>query len=520
MSSAGRNPLMMLSIMLSAIVYTLDSTIAAVALPQMQGAFSATQDQIAWVLTSYIVTAAVFTPISGYLATRFGMRSMFLLCVGGFTVSSVMCGLSMSLDEMVLFRVLQGATGAALIPLSQAAILQAYSPAEYGRGMALFGVGVMLGPILGPTLGGWLIDVASWRWVFLINVPVGIVAMTGIAASMPAHTPDGEVRRFDWLGFSFLGLSIGSLQLMLDRGNSLSWFESLEIQVEALAAVLFGYLFLAQTFLKAQPLIDLKIFRNWNFSVSMLLSFTVGFNMMATMALLPPLMQNLLGYPVLVTGMILAPRGVGTMISMFVVGRLLTVMDARILILSGLAINTLAIAIMSTFDQNVTPGMLAWTGVIQGVGMGLMFVPMSSIAFSTLKPEFRNDGTALYSMGRNLGSSIGISILMGMLGVYVRENRSHLVDFVSPYNRALVDAMPGLMGPDPQSALGTLDGLVQQQAVMLGYLDDFRLMVAVSVISVPLVLMLRPLAGAGAPAEPTEAPDRTPASSGHAASSP
>jgi DHA2 family multidrug resistance protein len=483
---------MMFSVMLSAVVYTLDSTIAAVALPQMQGTFSAAQDQIAWVLTSYIVASAIFTPVAGYLATRFGMRSMFLLCVGGFTASSVMCGLSMNLEEIVFFRVIQGAIGAALIPLSQASILHAYPPEEYGRGMALFGVGVMLGPILGPTLGGWLIDVSNWRWVFLINLPVGIIAMAGVFVSMPAHESEGPTRPFDWLGFIFLAISIGSLQLMLDRGNSLGWFESLEIQVEAFAACLFLYMFLAQTFLKDKPFVDLRLFRDWNFTISMLLSFSMGFTLMATMAILPPFMQNELNYPVLMAGILLAPRGVGTMISMFVVGRLLAVMDARILIMAGLVTNAVAIGIMSTFDQNVTPAMMAQTGVIQGIGMGLMFVPMSSVAFSTLDPQFRNDGTALYSMGRNLGSSIGISILMGMLGVYLRENRSHLVEHISPYNSALREVVPTLMGPSPERGLEILNGLVQQQAVMLAYLDDFRLMVVISVISVPLVLMLRP----------------------------
>lgn len=487
-----RNPLMMFSIMLSSVVYTLDSTIAAVALPQMQGTFSASQDQIAWVLTSYIVASAIFTPVAGYLATRFGMRSMFLFCVGCFTAASVLCGLSMNLEEMVFFRIVQGSTGAALIPLAQASILHAYPPEEYGRGMALFGVGVMLGPILGPTLGGWLMDIADWRWVFLINLPVGVVAMVGIAISMPRKDAAGAPRKFDWLGFVFLGISVGALQLMLDRGNSLNWFESLEIQLEAFAAALFFYLFLAQTFLNDRPFVDLRLFRDWNFAVSMLLSFTVGFNMMATMAILPPFMQNLLNFPVLTTGLLLAPRGVGTMVTMFLVGRLLAVVDARILILAGLAINALALGIMSTFDHNVTPAMLAWTGVIQGAGMGLMFVPMSSIAFSTLAPEFRNDGTALYSMGRNLGSSVGISILMGMLAVYVRENRSTLVDHVSLYNPALLETVPQLVGSDPARGLEMLNGMVQREAMMLGYLDDFRLMVAISVISVPLVLMLRP----------------------------
>jgi DHA2 family multidrug resistance protein len=488
-----RHILMMASIMLATVVYTLDSTIAAVALPHMQGTFSATQEQVAWVLTSYIVSSAIMTPMAGYLTDRIGRKNLFLLSVTGFVIASMACGLAVSLDEIVMFRVLQGAFGAALIPLSQATILDAYTPATYGRGMALFGVGVMLGPIVGPTLGGWLTEFFSWRWVFFINLPLGLLALLGVQLSVVDHPEEDRDRPFDLAGFAFLGLGIGALQLMLDRGNSLSWFESTEIQIEAGMAVLCLYLFIVQILTGKRPFIDPKIFRDRNFSMSLVLSFVIGFNLMATMAMLPPFMQNLLGFPVLLTGLTLAPRGVGTMISMALVGRLVERVDPRLLIVFGLLCQALSLWQMAQFDHNVTQAMLIYTGVLQGFGMGFMFVPMSSMAFSTLEPRLRTDGSGLYSLGRNIGSSVGISILMGALAVYLRQNREQLVVHLNPFSDTLKSFDPaGMMTPSTGQGLEMLNHLVQREALMLGYLDDFRLMMLITLVAVPLVFMMRP----------------------------
>ncbi|MEZ5556924.1 MAG: DHA2 family efflux MFS transporter permease subunit [Pseudomonadales bacterium] len=490
--SNPRHALMMASIMLATVIYSLDSTIAAVVLPHMQGSFSATQEQVAWVLTSYIVSSAIMTPVAGFLADRFGRRRMFLLIVSGFVLASMACGLSTSLEEMVLFRILQGAFGAPLIPLAQASILDAYTPSTYGRGMALFGAGVMLGPIIGPTLGGWLTELSSWRWVFFINLPVGLIALLGIQLSVRDGASENRKRRFDVTGFALLSLAIGLLQLMLDRGNSLSWFESTEIQMEALGSALCFYLFVAHTMTTSRPFIDPGMFRDRNFTLSLFLSFAIGLNLMATMALMPPFLQNLLGYPVMTTGWILAPRGVGTMISMMLVGRLVSIMDPRLLILGGLALMAASLGIMSTFDHNVTAGMLMYTGTIQGLGMGFMFVPMSTMAFSTLDPRYRADGSALYSLGRNIGSSIGVSVLMGALAVYVRESRAHLVTHVTPFADALRDpALAGRLNPASPENLELLSQIVQREALMIGYLEDFRLMILITVLAMPLVFILR-----------------------------
>lgn len=495
---APRHGLMMVSIMLATVVYTLDSTIAAVALPHMQGTFSATQEQIAWVLTSYMVSSAIMTPMAGYLASRFGRKRLFMITVTGFVLASVLCGISVKLEEMVSFRILQGAFGAPLIPLAQATILDAYTPATYGRGMALFGVGVMLGPIIGPTLGGWLTDTLSWHWVFLINVPIGIIALIGIQLSVQDAEDEPE-RTFDLAGFVFLAMAIGSLQLMLDRGNSLSWLQSTEVQIELLVALLASYLFIVQIFTSRTPFIEPAIFRDRNFSLSVLLSVAIGFNLMATMAILPPFMQSLLGYPVMATGWILAPRGVGTMISMAFVGRLVGLIDARILIITGLLCQAVAMWLMSLFDHNVTAWMLAGTGTLQGFGMGMMFVPMSSVAFATLAPRYRTEGTGIYSLARNIGSSMGISILMGALAVYVRDSREALVPFINPYNHALHNLQVPVVDPTSAAGLEMLNNLVQREALMLGYLNDFRLMMIMTLVTIPIVLILRPIRSPEAP---------------------
>ncbi|MGE0624274.1 MAG: MDR family MFS transporter [Pseudomonadales bacterium] len=496
---SNHHALMMASIMVATVMYTLDSTIAAVALPHMQGTFSAAQDQIAWVLTSYIVASAIMTPMAGYLSDRIGRRRLFMFTVIGFIVTSMACGLAMNLEEMVIFRILQGMFGAPLIPLAQAAILDAYTPATYGRGMALFGVGVMLGPIVGPTLGGWLTEYLNWRWVFFINLPVGILALAGIMASIEDHPEEDRERPFDLAGFAYLAIGIGALQLMLDRGNTLSWFESVEIQVEALVAVLCLYLFVVQILTRNRPFIDPQIFRDRNFSFSLLVSFVVGFNLLATMAILPPLMQNLLGYPVLTTGWILAPRGVGTMISMSLVGRLVEKFDPRHLIIFGLACMALSLWQMAQFDRNVTTELLIGTGLLQGFGMGFTFVPMSTMAFSTLPPRYRPDASGFYSLSRNIGSSVGISVLMGALAVYYRQNREALVPHVTPFTLRFGDtAGVPFLDPDSPEGLSMLDGIVQQEALMLGYLDDFRLMMVITVLAIPLVFLLRPVPRAAA----------------------
>ncbi len=482
---------MMASIMLGTILQALDSTIAAVALPQMQGTFSATQEQIAWVLTSYVVSSAIMTPMSGFLTDRIGRKALYLLAIGGFTLSSILCGVAGSLEEMVLFRIMQGAFGASLIPLAQATMLDAYPPEQAGRAMAMFGMGVMVGPIIGPTLGAWLTDTFDWRWVFLINVPLGLIAMIGvqISVSEPERNPD---RPFDLGGFALLGLSVACLQLMLDRGNSLSWFESTEIIIEATLAVTCLYMFIVHILTRDHPFVNPVMFRDRNFNAAMVLSFLVSANMLATMALLPPFIQTLLGFPVLTTGWVLGPRGIGTMIGMFFVSRLLEMVDVRLVLLLGLSITSAALWEMSTFDHNVTLSALIWTGLFQGLGLGFLFVPMSAVAFATLEPRLRAEASGIYNVTRNVGSSIGVSILSGLLAVYMRENREALVPFINPMNALFSDsAIRDVMDIGTRHGLAMAEAMVQREALMLAYLDDFRAMALLTMLAAPALLLIR-----------------------------
>ena len=315
-----------ISVMLATVMQVVDTTIVNVALPHMQGSMSATQDQISWVLTSYIVAAAIMTPLTGVLADRMGRRRLFGAAVIGFTLASMLCGAATSLTQLVVFRALQGALGASLVPLSQAVLLDTYPKEKHGSAMALWGMGVMVGPILGPTLGGYLTEYYSWRWAFYINLPVGILALLGIAAFVPEGAKSPK-RGFDFFGFALLSISIGALQLMLDRGNALDWFDSAEVVLEAATAALAFYLFMVHMFTADKPFIEPGLFADRNFVAGVLLMFTVGVLLLATMALLPPFLQSLLGFPVITAGYVLAPRGVGTMLAMMIVGRIVGKVD-------------------------------------------------------------------------------------------------------------------------------------------------------------------------------------------------
>src|SRR5215212_5994721 len=424
-----------LCVMLATIMQALDTTIANVALPYMMGSLSATLDQINWVLTSYIVAAAIMTPVTGFLTARFGRKRLFLIAVAGFTAASVLCGMAVSLEQMVIFRLLQGVFGAPLVPMSQSVLLDSYPQEKHGSAMALWGVGVMVGPILGPTLGGWLTESYNWRWVFYINLPVGIMTFLGLSALLS----ESKIQKlsFDWFGFAALSVAIGTFQMMLDRGEQLDWFSSSEIVLEAGLAGLAFYLFLVQTFTAEHPFIDPRIFRDRNLSIGLLFIFMVGIILLATLALLTPYLQNLMGYPVITAGMVLAPRGVGTMVAMMIVGRLINRVDPRALVLFGLLLTAAVLWEMPGFTPDVSQYTLIRTGVVQGFGLGFIFVPLSTITFATVPPAMRTQGTALYSLMRNIGSSIGISLVIFLLGRNTQIMHAELAAYVTPFHAAL-----------------------------------------------------------------------------------
>jgi DHA2 family multidrug resistance protein len=478
------------SVMLATIMQALDTTIANVALPHMQGALSATQDQISWVLTSYIVAAAIMTPPTGFFESRFGRKRLFLVAVGGFTVVSMLCGAATSLEEMVLFRALQGVFGAALVPLSQTVLLDAYPHEQHGQAMAVWGMGIMVGPILGPTLGGYLTEFYSWRWVFYINLPVGILAFLGVTAFV-AETKTRKVS-FDVLGFTFLSLGLGALQMFLDRGQLKDWFGSTEIIVECALGVFGLYAFVVHMFTTDKPFLSPAIFRDRNFVTGLLFIFIVGIILLATLALLPPFLQDLMGYPVLTTGYVLAPRGVGTLIAMIIVGRAITRLDPRLLILAGFLLAALSLYQMAGFTTDVTEWDLIWSGFIQGLGLGLIFVPLTTIAFATLDPKLRTEAAGLYSLMRNIGSSIGISVVTFLLARFIQENHMDLAAHVTPVNPAFRSpGYPEMWNLATRTGRAALDAEINVQASTIAYLNDFKLMMYVMLFAVPLLIIMR-----------------------------
>ncbi len=490
-TNSGAKGLITVSIMLATVMQALDTTIANVALPSMQGGMSATQDQISWVLTSYIVAAAIMTPLAGVLSAKFGRKRVFLISIVGFTIASMLCGASLTIVQIVLFRLLQGAFGAGLVPLSQAVLLDTYPVEQHGKAMAIWGLGVMVGPILGPTLGGYLTDYYTWRWVFYINLPVGILAFLGILSSVE-ETETDRARKFDYFGFIVLGVAIGALQLLLDRGQSLDWFSSREIVIETVVTVLFLYLFLVQMFTAEKPFIDPVIFKDTNFSIGLILVFSIGITLYATLALLPPFMQQLMGFPVITTGYLLAPRGVGIMMVMMLVGRLIGKIDSRLLIGFGMSLTATSLLVMSRFTLETTIFTIVWSGMLQGVGFGFVFVPLSTMTFATLQTHFRTDGTALYSLMRNIGSSIGISMVVTMLARNSQINHAVLSESITPFRLALQDGnLPSLLDLNSSAGISLLNSAVTQQAVTISYLNDFRLVMWVTLGSIPLLLLVK-----------------------------
>ncbi|MFO1144314.1 MAG: DHA2 family efflux MFS transporter permease subunit [Amaricoccus sp.] len=498
-SAAGSPPvvankgLITVSIMLATIMQVLDTTIANVALPSMQGSLGAAQDQITWVLTSYIVASAIMTPVTGWLSDRMGLRELFIASVAGFVATSMLCGAATSLVEMVLFRTLQGVFGAALVPLSQTVLLNINSKEEHGRAMAIWGAGIMVGPIIGPTLGGWLTETFNWRWVFFVNLPVGLLALAGLIVFLP-RSPKRQ-RSFDFFGFAMLSLAIGSLQLLLDRGEQIDWFSSLEAWIYLGLTISGIWAFVLHITGREHAFIDPHIFRDSNLVMALVMIFMVGMILLAGLALLPPMLQNVMGYPVIATGMVMAPRGVGTMISMIVVGRLVGKVDARVLILTGLALTAISLWQMTQFSIGMDSRPIVVSGVVQGMGLGLVFVPLTTIAFATLDPKYRADAAALFSLVRNIGSAVGISIVSVELAHNLVQSRSDLVSHLTPYNPNL-DAV-GALGLDPTTALAVLNSQVAAQAAFVAYVDDFKLMMWVTLAVVPLLAFMRKPRAAG-----------------------
>ena len=473
------------------LMQTLDSTIANVALPYMQGTFSSTLDQVTWVLTSYIVAAAVMTAPVGWLAARFGRKRVFVICLGGFTLSSVMCGFAYSLEQMVFYRVLQGATGAGIVPLSQSVMMDVYPMSQRGKAMAMWGMGVMVGPIIGPTLGGYLTDTFDWRYCFFINLPFGRAAMAGIGLFLRDREPDPAMR-FDWTGFIVLAIGLGALQLMLDRGAHNDWFESTEIVIYAVIAGLSAYLFLVHVWLAPNPLLPPGIFRDRNFTIGLMTMFLIGAVLVASVALLAPYLQAMAGYSAWDTGILLAPRGAGVMFAMLIAGRIVDKYDPRVVMMGGITLLALSLWQMSRWTPDVAPFDLIVSTTMQGVGLGFIFIPMQVIAFATLPVQYRTDGAALFSLIRNVGSAIGVSIVATMLTATTQIMHAQISETLTPFNRM---AQTGgaylfwnLANPRGRAAL---DSEIGRQALIVAYSNDYLVMFWITLPAALLVLLLK-----------------------------
>jgi MFS transporter, DHA2 family, multidrug resistance protein len=477
-------------VMMAVIMQVLDITIANVSLPYMQASLSATLDQVSWVLTSYVVASAVMTAPVGWLANRFGMKLLLLICVTGFTLASMLCGIAQNIEEMVLFRVLQGMFGAALIPLAQSVMLTIYPPDRRGWAMSLFGMGVMIGPIMGPMLGGWLTEYYSWRWIFYINLPFGIATVIGLVVFMD----DAEGNRslaFDWLGFAAFGIAIGALQLMLDRGEQLGWFDSNEIVLLAIVSAAAFYFFIAHSLTTDRPFIPAEIFRDRNFIVGLTFMFVTGILLVATMALMAPLLQGVMGYPILDAGVMLGTRGLGMAVTMLVAGPLMSRIDGRILLFAGLTCCVVSLYCSIDFTPDTAMRTVVWVSILQGAGLGFMFVPLNTISLATIPPTLRTEGTAMWTLIRNLGSSIGVSIVIANLTNKTIMMRAHLAEQVTPFNQAMADPAAAMLDPSTDTGRALLENLITQQAAIIAYANDFKLIMLVTLLAFPLVLLLR-----------------------------
>ncbi len=494
-----KKALITVAVMLGTIMQTLDSTIANVALPHMQGSLNAAQDQISWVVTSYVVAAAIGLSLTSFLSERYGRRRMLVISIVGFTISSVMCGAAQSLGQIVVFRMIQGFCSGWIIPLCQAALMDVYPREKQSQAMAMWGMGVMVGPVIGPTLGGYLTEFYNWRWVFLINLPIGIIATIAYLTLLD-ETKRAPRHHFDMMGFGFLAVGLCSLQLMLDRGQTLDWFSANEIIVEAFVAVVALYLFVVHILTTPKPFISLTPFKDRNYSLGLGVMFFCGAVPIATMVLLPLLLQSLMGYPVQTAGMLMAPRGFGTMFAMAMMPRAIPLFGPRPLIIGGLLCMAASMWAMSSFTIDTPASMIAWVGLFQGAVMGMIFVPLNSMAFATIEKRFITEAASLYHLMRNMGSSIGVSFVVTLLARNTQVVRSELTEFVNPYSQAM-QKYSADFATNPTTGLSILNSEINKQAAMAGYIDDFVIMMILSLVMVPVIFAFK----AGRPQPPQAA---------------
>ena len=470
---------------------------------------SATIDESTWALTSYLVANAVVLPLAGWLSHQFGRKRLLMFSVGGFTLSSLLCGLAPSLPFLVVFRIIQGTTGGALQPLSQAVLLEAFRPEDRGKAMGFWGLGIVVAPIFGPVLGGWLTDSYSWRWVFYINLPVGIVALVMMQTFVfdPAYIRRrGE--RVDWTGIGFLALGIGALQIFLDKGQEDDWFASRFITTLAVVSAVALVALVVHELRVAHPVVELRVFRERTYATGVFLMTIVGFVLYGSLVLLPILLQTLLGYPALQAGIAMAPRGVGSFIAMPIVGLMVGRIDARRLLAAGIAGGALTLFWLGALNLQAGYWDVFWPQFVQGISLSLLFVPLTTITMDPIPRESMGNATSIFNLMRNIGGSLGIAMATTVLARRQQLHTSVLgahVDVYSPQARALLEQLRAAFvarGADlataARQAQAAVWGLVQRQASMLSFTDVFRLMALLFIALLPLLFLMRsPRAGRG-----------------------
>ncbi len=491
--------LLIVGIMAASLLQILDTTIANVAIPHMQPSLGATADTVTWVLTSYIIASAVAMPITGWLADRIGARRLFITSVAGFIIASMMCGAAQNLGEMVIFRAMQGVAGAFIAPLSQSFMLDTTKPSRHPQMMALWGMGIMIGPILGPVIGGWLTESASWRWVFYVNMPVGALALSILIANLPHR--DLRKRRFDLFGFAAIAVALTSFQMLLDRGQQVDWLASGEIWLYLFLMISGAWLAVIHLATAKNPLFDTELFKDRNFAIALFFMIAIGVIMFATMALLPPMLQNLFNYSVIDTGLVLMPRGIGVLISMQMAGLLMRKgVDSRPVVASGFLITTISLWQMSHWSLAADYRTIVISGLTQGLGMGLVFIPLNVSAFATLKAQLRTDGSSLLNLFRSVGASAGISLMSVMLARNLQTSHSNLGSHISSNTSSIIDVTTiDRFQAIGDIALKLVDVEVNRQAAMIAYIDDFYLMMWMTMAAIPMAFLMRRNKRAGPP---------------------
>lgn len=481
-----------ISVMAATVMQVLDTTIVNVALPNMQGTFSATPDQISWILTSYLVASAIFMPLTGFFSDRFGRKRYLFMSILGFTITSAFCGLAIELDEMVIFRLLQGIFGAALVPLSQAIMVDTYPPEERGKAMAIWGIGVMVGPIMGPTLGGYLTEVFNWRWTFYVNVPVGILSL--LMAWKVVPDTEKKERTLDWFSLILMAFAIGATQFVLDRGNQEDWFESHIIQSALLLAVigLLGYIGVSLLRTTVKPVFEVDLFKDRNFVASSAMMTAMGLGLFGSMVIQSLMLENLFGYPTFTTGLTMAPRGIASMISMVFVGKLITRVGTQTFIIVGMILNAIAMVISTQYNLEMSIAWVIIPGLIQGFGIGFVMIPLSTIALSTLPPRLIAEGAGFFSLMRTFGFSLGISAVTTILTRHTQIAWHNLGGFLNPFNPIVYQYLNPL-GLSPESPLGAivLAQELSRQAQMLAIIDIYKVIAWSFVLTFPLIFFLK-----------------------------